>query len=146
MARRWAVSSSMKAMPVLVVALAALLVTDAPPVKDGGRGKLAPSRPGGGAVESARAGRRLAGAVADLQAAQRGDGPQRATSAGELWIEVNRLKREGQHTRQIEWYLSDLEGSLRRGPQAPGSRRHILNNLSHEIALVRRRAGPATAP
>jgi hypothetical protein len=136
----------MKAMPVLVVALAALLVSDAPPVRDGGRGKLEPSRPGTGAVEPARAGRRLAAALAELRAAQTRDGPRPGPSAGELWIEVNRWKREGQNTRQIEWYLTDLEGSLRRGPQDAGARRHILNNLSHEIELARRRAGDATAP
>lgn len=146
MAREWGVSSSMKAMAVLVVALGALLVTDAPPVKDGGRGTLEPSRPGTGALEPARAGRRLAAAVADLQAAQTRNGPRPGPSAGELWIEVNRLKREGQNTRQIEWHLSELEGSLRRGPQDAGGRRHILNNLTHEIELARRRAGDATAP
>jgi hypothetical protein len=146
MARRWEVSSSMKAMPVLAVALAALLVTDAPPVKDGARGKLEPSSPGVGVLEPARAGRLLADTVAELQAAQSVDRSRSHPSAGELWIQVNRLKREGQNTRQIEWYLTDLEGSLRRGPQDAGTRRHLLNNLSHEIELVRRRAGAVKAP
>lgn len=84
--------------------------------------------------------------MADLQAARRGDGSRTGPLAGDLWIELGHLKREGPNTRQVEWYLSDLEGSLRRGPQDAGARRHILNNLSHEIELVRRRAGSANAP
>ena len=80
----------------------------------------------------------MASVVNELQAAS-GHGDSRAEKSGSLWIEVNRLRREGQNVRSIEWYASELEGSLRRGEQDAVARRHILNNLSYEVENLKRR-------
>ena len=81
----------------------------------------------------------MASAVSQIQAAQNRDDAAAGQSAGTLWIEVDRLKRGRQNVKQIEWYVSDLENSLRRGPQDATARRHILNNLSYEIEALNRR-------
>jgi hypothetical protein len=60
-------------------------------------------------------------------------------SAGNLWMEVNRLKRSGADVRRIESYVSDLEGSLRNPQQDASSRRHILNNLELEMQILKQR-------
>jgi len=81
----------------------------------------------------------MASIVADLQATSGGDRSGAGRSAGDLWIEVNRLKRGGQDVKSIEWQVSELEESLRGGQQDAVARRHILNNLSHEIETLNRR-------
>ncbi len=75
----------------------------------------------------------------DLQATRRQDGWGAGQSVGNLWIEIDRLKRGGQDVRTIEWYASELEESLRHGQPDEVARRHILNNLSYETDALRRR-------
>jgi len=129
----------MKPVHVWVVAVAVLLVADAPPAKPDARRALESSRPGVEAPGVLRAASRMAAVVNDLQAAQKRDDTGTGQSAGDLWVELNGLKRGGHNVRQIEWYVSDLEGSLRRGQDDAPARRHILNNLSYEIDAVKRR-------
>jgi hypothetical protein len=64
-----------------------------------------------------------------------------ARNVGGIWVEVDRLKREGQSVRAIEYYLSDLEGSLRRGPDFASASRHAAKNLEYEIERLNRRLG-----
>ena len=128
----------MKPVHVWVVAVAVLLVADAPPAKPDARRALESSRPGVEAPGVLRAASRMAAVVNDLQAAQGRDESGAGRSAGDLWIEVSRLKRGGHNVRQIEWYVSDLEGSLRRGQDDASARRHILNNLNYEIEVLKR--------
>ena len=129
----------MKPVHVWVVAVAVLLVADAPPAKPDARRALESSRPGVEAPGVLRAASRMAAVVNDLQAAHKREDTGTAHSAGDLWIEVSRLKHGGHNVRQIEWHVSDLEGSLRRGPAGASARRHILNDLGYEIELLRRR-------
>ena len=86
-----------------------------------------------------RAARNLTFWAHDLQATHGGDASGSGRRVGDLWIEVNRLRRGGQNVRAIEWYVSDLEGSLRRGQEDAAARRHILNNLDYEIEVLKRR-------
>ena len=130
----------MKPLHLLLVALTVLLVADAPPAKPDASRVLGSRCPGVDAHEVRRAASRMAAVVSDLEAAQKLDGAGAGQSAGNLWIEVNRLKREGHNARQIEWYVSDLEGSLRRGQDDASGRRHILNNLRYEIDALKRRS------
>lgn len=86
-----------------------------------------------------QAARNMASTVADLQA-NPGQQSSALRSVGDLWIEVDRLKREGQDVKNVEWYVSELEENLRGNRRDDTSRRHILNNLSDEVeALSRRR-------
>jgi hypothetical protein len=118
-----------------------LLATDAGPDRSGpprGKGERA-SAPADPRAPSQSIWR-MAAAVSELQAAQSGTDALSPRSAGDVWIEVEHLKREGHRTRAIEWYASELEGSLRRGADDATARRHILNNLSHEVEVMRRHA------
>ncbi len=54
-------------------------------------------------------------------------------------MEVNQLRNRGEDVRRIEWYVSDLEASLRMQQDA-SARRHILNNLELEMQNLKRRA------
>ncbi len=65
--------------------------------------------------------------------------PGVSSSAGNLWMEVNQLRNRGADVRRIEWYVSDLEASLRMQQDA-SARRHILNNLELEMQNLKRRA------
>jgi hypothetical protein len=76
--------------------------------------------------------------VTDLRARKELN-PGVSLSAGNLWMEVNQLKRSGADVRRIEWYVSDLENSLRTQQDA-SARRHILNNLELEMQTLKRRA------
>jgi hypothetical protein len=58
-----------------------------------------------------------------------------------MWIELDRLKQQGQKVRAIEYYLSDLEGNLRRGEQGAAASRYAANNLEYEIQRLNRRLG-----
>jgi hypothetical protein len=58
-----------------------------------------------------------------------------------MWIEVDRLKRQGQNVRAIEYYLSDLEASRRLGEQGAAAGRHAANNLEYEIERLNRQLG-----
>lgn len=130
----------MKPVHLWLAALAVLVVNDGPPAKDNAPRTVESHRLGAETQEIHRAARRMAAVVSDLRAAQgRGDSGT-GQSAGDLWIEVNHLKREGHQTRQIEWYVSDLEGNLRRGQEGIAARRHILNNLEYELQALRRAA------
>jgi hypothetical protein len=133
------VEGLMKPALVLAVGFAALLTACAPPSHQATSRATEEPKPGSDRQAVRRATRNMASLVADLQATSSGDHPGASQSAGNLWVEVGRLKRGGQNVRQIEWYVSDLEGSLRRGQQDASARRHILNNLSYEIAAFRQR-------
>ena len=80
----------------------------------------------------------MASVVNELQAAN-GHEDSHAEKSGSLWMEVSRLRRQGQNVRSVEWYVSDLETSLRRGEQDAVARRHILNNLSYEVENLKQR-------
>ena len=128
----------MKPSSLLLIGLAALLVGCAPSSgKEQTRTTQEPKH-GSDAQVVRRATRNMASAVADLQAhsGQR-SGPWQ--SAGDLWIEVDRLKRDGRELRNITWRVSELEESLRRNREDDASRRHILNDLSYEIEALKRR-------
>jgi hypothetical protein len=71
--------------------------------------------------------------VNELRAVDARGGTPNARAAGDLWLDVEKLKRAGRNTREIEGYVSELEGSLRRGPEDATTRRHILNNLDYEL-------------
>jgi hypothetical protein len=58
-----------------------------------------------------------------------------------MWMEVDRLKRQGQNVRAIEYYLSDLEASRGRGEQGAVASRYAANNLEYEIQRLNRRIG-----
>jgi len=124
-----------------LTAVMVLLATDAgpgrsgPPGSTGERASAAADTP-----RQSQSMRRLAAVVSELHAAQHAPGTGGARSAGDVWIEVDHLKREGYRTQAIEWYASELEGSLRRGADDATARRHILNNLSYEAEVMRRRA------
>ena len=77
--------------------------------------------------------------VASLQVTSSEDRPGAGRSAGDLWIEVDRLKRSGQNVKNIEWQVSELEESLRRGQPDAVARQHMLNNLSYELEALNRR-------
>lgn len=129
----------MKPVYLLLVALVLLLAADTPPPRHGvPRAVQAPCR-GDESRDLQRTADRMGAVVSELQAAQRLDDSGARQSAGGLWMEVNRLRRDGHSARQIEWYVSDLEGSLRRGQSDAPTRRHILNNLDYEIQALRRR-------
>lgn len=81
----------------------------------------------------------LAGAVNDLRSVRHQGASHCGQSAGNVWIEVNRLKREGQNVKAIEGYALELEHSFRSNPQNSINRRHILNNLDYEIEALKRR-------
>jgi len=53
-------------------------------------------------------------------------------------MEVERLKRQGQNVQAIEWYVTELEGNLRRNGQGASAQRHLRNNLNHEIEVLKR--------
>lgn len=76
--------------------------------------------------------------ISDLQASRGQVYSHSRQDAGDLWIEVNRLKRGGQQVRQIEWMVSELEG-LRGSPDEASAKRHILNNLELEMSTLQRR-------
>ena len=133
------VKSVMKLAGVLLVMGAAFLAASIPHSKREMRGTPKPVQPHADFREIHRAAGNMASIVNDLQAAYSRDGSGAGWSAGNLWIEVNRLKREGRNVRAIEWYVCDLEGSLRSGPQDAIARRHILNNLSYEVEVLKQR-------
>ena len=106
------VKSAMKPAYVLLVGFAAFLAACAPPSKlEAGRA-TEPPRPNADLQELRRAAANMASLVTDLQGTRSQVGSGAGQSAGNLWMEVNRLKRGGQNVRQIEWYVCDLEGSL----------------------------------
>lgn len=77
--------------------------------------------------------------VGDAQAASGRGGSVAGRSAGDLWIEADRLKRAGHDVRQLAWQISEIEESLRRSPSDTTALRHRLNSLSHELAALQRR-------
>ena len=128
----------MKPLSIALIVICGLALADTRTLRDQAQTGGFP-QPGVEVPLMHRAGGNLSARVAEVRArlaAQDGVGVQ---SAGNLWIEVDRLKREGQPVRTLEWLVSDLDGSLRRGPQAASARRHILNNLEHEIQVLRAR-------
>lgn len=61
-------------------------------------------------------------------------------SAGNLWMEVNQLKRRGHDVRRMEWCISELEESLRNPQLSASARRHMLSNLEFEMQALKRKA------
>ncbi len=91
-------------------------------------------------VEPTQTGRRLqnmASVVSELKASP--DPSKARQQVGELWIQADRLKREGRNTRNVEGLLSDLEGRLRSNQQDASARRHLANELEYEIEALKRR-------
>lgn len=86
-----------------------------------------------------RATANMASVVEDLQANCASGRSGVGRSAGDLWIEVDKLKRAGQPVRNLEWQVSELEANLRSSRQDTVARRHILNNLSYEVEALNRR-------
>ena len=134
-----AVNHIVKPIHAVLVALAALLVTDAPRESRRMGSGVEPCPATAGGRTARPSAERLAALVSDLQAVQRRDASGTGQSTGSLWVELDRLRRDGQSVRQIEWYVSDLEGSLRRGADSGAARRHILNNLSYEVEALKSR-------
>jgi hypothetical protein len=58
-----------------------------------------------------------------------------------MWMEVDRLKQQGQNVRAVEYYLSDLEATRRLGEQGAGASRYAANNLEYEIQRLNRKMG-----
>jgi hypothetical protein len=133
------VKSGMKRAWVLVVVGAVFLAASASHFKREASRTPEPVRPNPDGRVTRRVAESLASRVNDLQATHGLEGSRAAQPVGDLWLEVNRLKREGQNVRTIEWYVSDLEGSLRLGQQDAVARRHILNNLSYEVERLKQR-------
>lgn len=78
----------------------------------------------------------MAVAASELKAAS---APGKARQqVGELWIQADRLRREGRNTRNVEGLLSDLEANLRSNQQDAGARRHLANELEYEIEALKR--------
>lgn len=77
--------------------------------------------------------------VAGMNSSQRNRSAAGQT-AGNLWMEVNQLKRSGQDVRRIEWQVSELEESFRNNGKDALTRRHIVNNLELEIQLLKQRS------
>ncbi|HNQ91253.1 MAG TPA: hypothetical protein PKM73_21780 [Verrucomicrobiota bacterium] len=128
----------MKPLYLLVVGLAALLAACGPSSRRELTRTTEEAKRDSDPQVVRRATRNMASTVADLQArsGQR-CGPRQ--SAGDLWIEIDRLKRDGREVRNVEWRVSELEESLRRNRGNDASRRHILNDLSYEIEVLKRR-------
>jgi hypothetical protein len=87
-----------------------------------------------------RAARDLSATVHNLQSSlDRRSSTVSRGAAGDLWMDVDSLKRSGANVRAIEYYASDLEQSLRRGQQGSSAARHALNNLEYEAKVLRQR-------
>lgn len=130
----------MKPESAVLAAVCALLVGSAPHSAPEAVGSAAPPAASQDRRAAGPATANLAAWVSDLRAANRRDGVIGGRSAGNLWIEVDRLKREGRNMRRIEWQVSEIEESLRRGSADATARRHRLNNLSYELEALKRRA------
>lgn len=133
--RNLAVQLGMKLGHILLILLGALTAGDAPLAQPRVPRTFPSPHASADLQERCRATANLASWTRDIEAES-----GTARSAGNLWIEVNRLKRGGQNVRPIEWYVSDLEGTLRRHPQDASAKRHLLNNLDHEIGMLQRRS------
>ena len=127
---------------ILLVAFAAWLATFTPstPQNEGSTTEpIKPPFPDLDRREARRSADHMASVLHDLEHTQSEAGSRAIESVGNLWIEVTRLRRGGQDVRPIEWYVSDLERSLRVGQHDTSARRHILNNLSYELDALKRR-------
>jgi hypothetical protein len=58
-----------------------------------------------------------------------------------MWMDVDRLKQQGQNVRAVEYYLSDLESARQRGEQGAAASRFATNNLEYEIQRLNLRMG-----
>jgi hypothetical protein len=133
------VESEMKAASLLLAAFT-VLAAPAPPATNPATGPDAAKdsrRPTPCSGDVRRAIGNMESWVTDLRARNEIN-PGVSPSAGNLWMEVNQLRNRGQDVRRIEWYVSDLEASLRTQQDA-SARRHILNNLELEMQNMKRR-------
>lgn len=133
-ARKIAVPLVMKETCLLVAILAVLLTGDAPPPQAESNRTADSSRP---AWDPPRI--RAAAANMTAWASQVERDSASSQTAGNLWIEVNRLKRAGQNVGQVEWYVSDLEATLRRNPRDTAAKQRVLNDLQYEMERLKRR-------
>ncbi len=79
----------------------------------------------------------MASAVNELKASA--DPGRARQQVGELWIQVDHLKREGRNTRNVEGLVSDLEGRLGSNQQDASARRHLANELEYEVEALKRK-------
>ncbi len=79
----------------------------------------------------------MASAVNELKASP--DPGVARQQVGELWIQVDHLKREGRNSRNVEGLVSDLEGRLGSNQQDASARRHLANELEYEVEALKRR-------
>ena len=133
------VKSAMKRACLWLVACAGVLAACTPHAQREAGSASEPTRTDADRQELRRAAGKMASVVHDLQSAPNQGGAGAGQSVGNLWMEVNRLKRQGQRVRSIEWYAADLEASMRGGQQDAARRRHLINNLSYEVEALRRR-------
>jgi len=131
----------MKPARVLLFALLLLVAFAVQPTKE--RPLRAPVSPGPEqeAPHILKSARNLSSLASDLQGATTHHGSGAAQTVGGMWMEIDRLKRQGQNVRAIEYYLSDLEASNRRGEQGATASRYAANNLEYEIQRLNRRMG-----
>ncbi len=79
----------------------------------------------------------MAKAINELKASP--DPGRTRQQVGELWIQVEHLKRAGRNTRNVEGLVSDLEDRLGSNQQDASPRRHLANELEYEVDALKRR-------
>lgn len=129
----------MKALAFLLFVAAIGMISAAPHATAKRDGSAAEQRSAPDRWEARSATANLAALVDDLRAGDRQEGSEVRRSAGDLWLEVGRLKRAGEVVRPLEWQVSEVEESLRRGSLDTAARRHRLNDLEYEIERLARR-------
>jgi len=133
-----AVLSAVKALmkPVLTVVIGLMLLLTGCRERAGqpyGKPPRAQNEP----AETDRRLQNMASAVNELKASP--DPGRARQQVGELWIQVDHLKREGRNTRSVEGLVSDLESRLGSNQQDANARRHLANELEYEVEALKRR-------
>jgi hypothetical protein len=133
----------MKRAAILLVGLLGLLASgDTPRLTQPSGARIAGAQPKAVDRYVDRSAKDLTSTVHDLRATRSPVYPSaKRADLGNLWTDVAKLRRTGANTRAIEYYASDLEQGLRRGPQGAVATRHALNNLEHEATILRQRLG-----
>jgi hypothetical protein len=135
------VEPEMKPAHLLLAGLLFLIGTMAPPSAKAPHQTPVSTHSDSHSGVPSRSAANLSARVPDLQGVGTHPNPRVAQTIGGMWIEVDRLKREGQNVRAIEYYLSDLEASRRLGEQGSAASRYAANNLEYEIQRLNRRLG-----
>jgi hypothetical protein len=131
----------MKPARVLLFALLFLVAFAVQPTPERPYRAPVSPEPEQGSPHVRKSARNLSSLASDLQGATTRHGSGAAQTVGGMWMEVDRLKRQGQNVRAIEYYLSDLEASKGRGEQGAAASRYAGNNLEYEIQRLNRRIG-----